>query len=94
MLTHILHPRFIQQFEDDARTQVKFHITMTWVWLFMMIVAVIYFFPHSADDFIQLLILEVSLYANVITHYGALSAAQASLKADKPLVPPIQLVVD
>lgn len=64
---------------------------MVYVWIAMMVVAAVYFWPHTTNDLIQLLILQVSLYANVVTHYGALSGAQASLKADKPLLPMIQL---
>jgi hypothetical protein len=94
MLFRLLHPRFIKQFEDDARTQVKLNLTMTYFWIVMILASVICFFPHDVDALIQLLILEVSLYANVVTHYGALSSAQASLKADKATMKEVQLVVD
>lgn len=78
-----MHPRFIDQFENDARTQVKFHVTMTWFWAATMVAAPAAFWPTSIPALIQLLILEVSLYANWATEFGALAASQASLKADR-----------
>jgi len=83
MLFRVLHPSFIKQFEDDARTQVKFHIFMAWIWAFTMLFTPFAFWPIEGNEFIQILILEVSLYANWATEIGALAAAQASLKADR-----------
>jgi hypothetical protein len=79
----VLHPRFIDQFEHDARTQARFHLVMAWFWLFTMVAAPAAFWPHNLQELIQLLILEVSLYANFATEFGALSGSQASEKADR-----------
>ncbi len=84
----LMHPRFVEQFENDARTQVKFHVRMTWFWAATMLVAPLAFMPHDMQSLMQLLILEVSLYANWSTEFGALAASQASLKADSK-EPPI-----
>ncbi len=93
MFLHVLHPRFIQQFQDDAKTQVKFHIIMAWVWF--AVGCLIPFFPVLYGYALPaLLIQEISLYANWATELGALAAAQASLKADKPLVSHGPLAVD
>lgn len=54
-----------------------------------MIAAPLAWPPHDTPALVQLLILEVSLWANFATHFGALSAAQASLKADQKTYPPL-----
>ncbi len=88
MLFHMLRPRFIDQFENDARTQVKFHIFMAWVWFACMVL--IPFVPVLWGWTLPALIIqEVSLYANWSTEIGALTAAQASLKADRGQHPPL-----
>lgn len=78
----VLHPRFMDEFENDAKTQAKFHQRMSYFWILTMLLAPLAFFPRDTTSLIQLLILEVSLYANFATEFGALSGAQASMKAD------------
>jgi len=87
-----LHPAFITRLEHDAKTQARFHQVMSYVWLLTIVVTPVVFWPHSTTSLVQLLILEVSLYANFATEYGALSASQASGKSDVP--PTIPLAVD
>jgi hypothetical protein len=74
-------PKVLNDFENDARTQVRFHLIMAWFWLGGMVATL--FIPTFHGQMAALLIMEVSLYANFSTEFGALAAAQASLKADK-----------
>jgi hypothetical protein len=76
-----LHPRFIDQFENDARVQVRFHLSAAYFWLFSMVGVL--FVPTFKGNFAALLIMEVSLYANFSTEYGALAAAQTNVRATK-----------
>jgi hypothetical protein len=54
-----LHPRFIDQFENDARVQVRFHLSAAYFWLFSMVGVL--FVPTFKGNFAALLIMEVSL---------------------------------
>jgi len=74
-------PKVLRDFENDAKTQVRFHLFMAWGWLFTMfgVVFTPALWSHSLGI---LVVLEVSLYANFATEYGSLAAAQASLKSD------------
>ena len=81
-ILRLLHPRIIREFETNAQEQAKFHLTMAYFWLFTMGAAPLAFPPHDTPTFVQLLILEVSLYANFATEFGALAGSQASSKAD------------
>lgn len=74
---------FRKKFEDDAVWQTVFHKRMTYFWLFNMVAATIVFFAAPgvwASSSILYLVL-VSLYANMATDYGAVSAAEASTEA-------------
>lgn len=79
----VLHPKFVSDLENDAKTQAKFHLTMAWLWIIAMVATP--FLPafQGLSNVAALLIMEVSLYANFATEFGSLSAAQASLKGDK-----------
>lgn len=71
------------KFEDDAAWQTIFHKRMTYFWAINMIAATVVFFAAPgvwANASILYLVL-VSLYANMATDYGAVSAAEASVEA-------------
>ncbi len=88
-----MHPKFVRQFEEDARTQVRFHIRMAWVWAICMVI--LPFIPVLYGHALAALIIqEISLYANWATELGALSAAQASSKQDRNSRPDIPLAVN
>lgn len=83
----VLHPKFLHDLEQDAKTQARFHQWMGYFWLSTMVLSPLVFPPTELSSFVQLLILEVSLYANFATEFGALTAAQASMKADRAAQP-------
>ncbi len=88
MLLRLLHPKVLRELETDARAQARFHLTLAWFWIISMVAVWFAWPPHDTASLIQLLILEVSLWANFATHFGALSAAQASSKQDsRPDIP-------
>jgi hypothetical protein len=70
--------RDIQLLEHDADSQYKFNRFWAIVWFMSMVGLVIPLWPHSLSGFVQLLILEVSLWANFATHFGAMSSALAA----------------
>lgn len=78
-----LHPRIIRQFESNAREQTKFHLCMAYLWLLAMVVVVFIFPAHDPYSAGQLFIIEISLYNNFATEFGALAGSQASSKADE-----------
>jgi hypothetical protein len=81
----LLHPRWIGQLENDAQTQAKFHLAAIYFWLVQMfgvLAYVWYNMPHNSTTWLFLYLTEISLGALVATEFGALSAAQASSKAD------------
>lgn len=84
MKIRIMHPKIIQQFESDARFQARIHLVGTYFWLFNFpFVGYMFFYrPHAWLAVGLVLNTFYSLYANFSTDYGALSAAQASQKAD------------
>lgn len=64
--------------EYDAKVQYQFHRVMALLWFLAMLV--IPFFPSTYSGSIGLLVvLEVSLYANFATEFGAMSAALAAI---------------
>lgn len=79
-----LHPQFIREFEDDAKVQGIFHQRMAYFWLINIPIIAFMFFalPDVWNRYGLFYTLICSLYANFATDYGALSAAQASQKAD------------
>lgn len=68
----------VGRLEYDGRTQYKFHLIATWIWLVAMIVVPFIIHPHTGEQWVSLIILEVSLYANFATEFGAMSAAIAA----------------
>lgn len=83
-MTHLLRPKIIKEFEDDAKTQAKFHLSMAWFWLanFPIVVYIFVYQPAFWNKYGVFYVLIASLYANFATDFGALSGAQASMKAD------------
>lgn len=81
-IIRVLRPARIKEFENSAREQARFHLVMAYFWLLTMGAAPFAFPPHDTPTLVQLLILEVSLYANFATEFGALGGSQASSKAD------------
>lgn len=82
-LLKLLHPKFLLELEDNARAQARFHLFLTWVWIIAMVAIPFLDTFRGAQNLGALLIMEVSLWANFATHFGALSAAQASMKGDR-----------
>jgi hypothetical protein len=81
----VLRPRFIREFEEDAKTQARFHLVMAYFWIANFPI-VLYVFAYQKpiwDKYGVFYVLIASLYANFATDFGALSGAQASMKADK-----------
>ncbi len=76
----LLHPKFIDMLENDGKTQARFHQFMAYAWLAAMVL--VPFVPAFgyAQHLGLLLLMEISLYANFATEYGALSAAQSSMR--------------
>jgi hypothetical protein len=80
----LLFKRDIEKLELDPSTQYRFHFVMAWFWLACMPASAVAFFPHTAATWLQLLIFEVSLWANFATHLGAMSAALAAKASSAP----------
>ena len=78
-IKHILH-----DFEENPATQVKFHWFMMIFWIINAITGVLVaiMFPHAWVAIGVLYVFLLSIYANWDTDYGAVSAAQASLKSE------------
>lgn len=70
--------------EYDARSQYKFHLIATWIWFLSLIVVPFLIHPHDAERWLTLLILEVSLYSNFSTEFGAMSSAIAAEQEQRP----------
>lgn len=75
--------RDIKKLEYDATSQYRFHFTLAWFWFIAMPVTTIAFWPHTLVATIQLLIFEVSLWANFATHFGAMSSAIAAQQGER-----------
>lgn len=86
----------------DPQLQFKFHGFMTLFWLFVMLVVpftpAFGFMVHVQDQWSShtaidaqklagLLIMEVSLWANAFTHFGAMSGALAAIGSYAPAPP-------
>lgn len=71
------------RFYNDPHWQLRIHWTGFWVWLCVM--GAVLFLPVFKDNLSALLIMEVSLYANLITHLGAISGAESALLSEKQL---------
>jgi hypothetical protein len=80
-----LRPKFIREFEEDAKTQAKFHLGMAYFWIlnFPIVLYVFIYQPGIWNKYGVFYVLIASLYANFATDFGALSGAQASMKADR-----------
>jgi len=69
--------RDIHRLEYDPFAQYRFHFVLTWFWFLSMIRLPLV--PKLYDyDLPALIIQEISLWANVATHFGAMSAAIAA----------------
>lgn len=77
--------RDIRHLEHDATSQYRFNRFWATIWGISMAAVVVPLWPHSLNAFVQLLILEVSLWANFATHFGAMSAALAAMNTSKTL---------
>lgn len=81
----LLLKRDIHQLEYDPATQYRFHFWATWFWLFNMplVLVLLICFQKFWLLIALVYITEISLWALVATHLGAMSAALAA----KPLSP-------
>lgn len=68
----------VQHLEHDPHSQYRFNRFWAIVWFLAIIGALIALWPHNRTQMVPLLILEVSLWANFATHFGAMSAALAA----------------
>lgn len=68
----------VRHLEHDPHSQYKFNRFWAIIWFVTIIAAAIALWPSNRTQFVQLLILEVSLWANFATHFGAMSAALAA----------------
>lgn len=77
--------RFLKEAEDDAAVQIKIHKIAVRFWLvnFAVAVAAYIFLPDVWKQASVLYLVLVSLYANLATDYGALSASQSAYSAGK-----------
>lgn len=74
----MLFIRDVHLLEHDAATQYKFNRFWAIIWGLAIVAVVFPLWPHHTNDFVQLLILEVSLWANFATHFSGMSAALAA----------------
>ena len=74
----------LHDFEENPATQVRFHWFMMIFWICNAIVGatVAILWPHTWVTIGVLYVFLLSIYANWDTDYGAVSAAQASLKSE------------
>jgi len=73
----------LNKFNTDPKLQYKIHITMTYVWVVNMIVAIgVFVFAQGLWQKASILYLVlVSLYANFATDYGAVPGSEAAISA-------------
>lgn len=74
----MLFIRDVHLLEHDAATQYRFNRFWAVLWGLAMVAVLFPLWPHTADKLVQLLILEVSLWANFATHFSGMSAALAA----------------
>jgi len=71
----------VHKFETDPVEQYHFHLFFTWFWILAMI-GVIFIVPHkTGPEQVALIILEVSLWANFVSHFTAVGASIAGIYA-------------
>lgn len=67
----------IHEFEVDPVEQYRFHLFMTWMWLFSMLaVTQVHAFDQNTA---ALMIMEVSLWANFASHFTAVGSSLAGV---------------
>jgi hypothetical protein len=90
----LLFKRDIHALEYDPGAQYKFHFFWTWAWAVCMVA--LPFLPKLwAHQLSALVIIEVSLWANFATHFGAMSSALAAKGSTQPSNQELkQLIVD
>lgn len=76
LLIRRLLARNIKALEYDPAVQYRFHQSFMFFWLLAMVGVV--FVPAFHHEVASLLIMEVSLYANFATDFGAMSSALAA----------------
>ena len=74
-----------KKFEEDGHFQTKLHIRMTYFWMVNLVVATLVFLLARSvwDHYSVFYLVVVSLYANLATDYGAVSAAEANENTDE-----------
>jgi hypothetical protein len=78
-----VHP-LRDRFENDPKFQVKFNKFFLYFWLLNMplVTAVFFLLPGVWAAVSIFYLVQLSLWALVATHYGAVSASEASEQAD------------
>lgn len=71
----------IHELEVNAHWQFRFHGIFTVAWFFSMFVAP--FIPTFAGNVAGLVLVEVSLWANFATHFGAMSSALSAIVSER-----------
>lgn len=79
-----LHSTYLATLLKEPEAQLKFNMFLTWFWIANMIcMGVIYTlfsaFYTAHQPFFVLYLIEISLWANVATHFGAVSASEAAI---------------
>ena len=77
----VLITRPVHRLEYDPVVQFKFNFFFTWFWFLTMVAAAILTPKHTSVEIVAFLVLMVSLWANFISHLGALGANISAIYA-------------
>ena len=100
MAQHNFLSHLLKDFEENPRTQVRFHFTMMVFWMIMAVVGVLLIVLTQTlwVAIGVLLVYELSIYANWDTDYGAVSAAQANIHSEwlvqQAQQPPVEITIE
>ncbi len=77
--------RGVRAMEYDAHTQWRYHLFMSWFWIFTIFPILVLFFcyPQGWLRWGVFITLVYSLYANWVSDFGAMHAAWAALRGDE-----------
>lgn len=83
----MMHHNYIAILLKEPKSQLTFNMFFTWFWIANMIgMATIYIgfneFYTAHQPFFVLYLIEISLWANVATHFGAISASEAAVQTE------------
>lgn len=81
--------RFLHKMGSDATWQLHFHGWFSLLWFTSIILVPVWYHPFDGPSWLALGIMEVSLWSNFATHFGAVSSAIAA-RAARQTPDPIQ----